>query len=361
MTPRTAHHCPHCCAVIDPSATFCNHCGHTLPAIGATKPLPPTRPSMQRGSPILWGITIAVLGVVLGLVGVLWSRVAPPAPVGMLATSSVPATIDLAIQQTQVALQQTLIAIQQTQAALLTTATSFSKSPIPVSPTFTPVVLLSAPAPSNVTALPSIFTPDKSSIPVFADYDGDGKIDNAFWQPADGHWYIPMNGVQSSTEYLIVSWGGAGDMPVPGDYDGDGKAEIAIWRPSDGNWYISRENRSWSQKGDDYWIIQWGTKGDAPLPADYDGDGKVEIAIWRPSDGNWYISRENRSWTERGDDYWIIQWGTKGDAPLPADYDGDGKAEIAVGRYSEGKLYISTDNLSWEHKGDKFFIVDWNR
>ena len=86
MAPRTARRCPHCDTAIEPSATFCSHCGNTLPALGATQMLPPTRTSVQRGSPLLWVITIAVLGVVLGLVGVLWSRVASPATVGMITT-----------------------------------------------------------------------------------------------------------------------------------------------------------------------------------------------------------------------------------------------------------------------------------
>jgi len=112
---------------------------------------------------------------------------------------------------------------------------------------------------------------------------------------------------------------------VVGDYDGDGRADYAVFRPSTGTWIIQQSRAGLTQ-------FQFGTSKDKPIPADYDGDGKTDRAVFRPSEGNWYIG-----FSDSGD-FAIVSWGLGTDALVPADYNGDGKTEVAV--FREGVWYM---------------------
>ncbi|HXH07156.1 MAG TPA: FG-GAP-like repeat-containing protein [Vicinamibacterales bacterium] len=138
-------------------------------------------------------------------------------------------------------------------------------------------------------------------------------------------------GPVTASVVAAVGWGAQTDTPVPADYDGDGRADVAVFRPSTGEWFIA-------QSGGGARREQWGAAalGDVPVPADYDGDGRADIAVYRGSTGEWFIA-QSRAGGRRD------QWGAPmlGDVPVPADYDGDGRADIAVYRGSTGEWFIA--------------------
>ncbi|MDT5035969.1 MAG: hypothetical protein QOE03_1154 [Micromonosporaceae bacterium] len=123
------------------------------------------------------------------------------------------------------------------------------------------------------------------------------------------------------------------------DYNGDGVTDVAVWRPSDGNWFA---------RG--LFTTQWGAPGDIPVPGDYNGDGITDLAVWRPSSGTWFV---------RG--IATVQWGAPGDIPVPGDYNGDGITDFAVWRPSSGTWFVrGLFTVQWGVAGDVPVAGDYN-
>jgi hypothetical protein len=138
----------------------------------------------------------------------------------------------------------------------------------------------------------------------------------ATWRPSDASFRVLGN---PSPVFV----GSAGDIPVPADYDGDGATDFAVWTPATATWRIRRSSDGASV------TAVFGQAGDVPVPADYSGDGHADLAVWRPSNGWWYA----QGMTPFG-------YGQSGDKPVPADYTGDGIVDAAVYRPSNGTWYL---------------------
>ncbi len=83
---------------------------------------------------------------------------------------------------------------------------------------------------------------------------------------------------------------------MPADYNGGGTSDLAVFDPNTGVWSVRGQFNA-----------TWGTSTDIPVPADFNGDGKAEVTIFRPSTGMWMVKGVSNT-----------LWGAAGDYPLPA-------------------------------------------
>ncbi|MBI3309700.1 MAG: VCBS repeat-containing protein [Candidatus Melainabacteria bacterium] len=245
-------------------------------------------------------------------------------------------------------------------------------------------------------------------IPIPADYDGDKLTDVALFSRNNGLWLI----YNSFGKYIVrKNWGAKiGEIPTPANIDGDSKTDIVALSveknqsrtPS----LLSSTNYSYSDRlidlsnegtlvfadidgdnKDDYILhkaslnsveillsskntpikILIGNNFSRIVPADYDGDGKKDIAVWTPDNGTWEIAYAKDLLASNTNEVTttpepfigcgagskvdnneqppncgtsIVHFGSIGNIPLPGDYNGDGIDEIATLNLSTYELLI---------------------
>lgn len=164
----------------------------------------------------------------------------------------------------------------------------------------------------------------------------DGVADIGVYRPSTGEWIVPG-------DFTVVLGGQAGDVPIQADFNGDGKTDKAIYRPSDcggGCLWLVLLGSAVNQ-------VRWGQPGDFPVVMDINGDGATSLGVFRPSSQTWYIS----SGFGGSSDAYLQVWGSANSVPVPADYDGDGRSDFAVWNPDNGSWSVSRDNGAYNVTG----------
>ena len=205
------------------------------------------------------------------------------------------------------------------------------------------------------------------------DFDGDGATDIALYRegsrdvniaPQPSYWYF-LNARTGQTG--AVHWGRTLDVPAPADYDGDGKTDVGIYRwwdfgTGDANEYwLSR-----SLGGYEVLVYEW-EPSYIKFSRNYVGDARAEIAhLYRinisqdptqPCFISVFFIGDNLDNTIRK---------TVGDAcnviptPVPGDYDNDGRSEIAVFSNRTFKVWFQPYNPAYTTPNiTQFLDVDY--
>jgi len=195
-------------------------------------------------------------------------------------------------------------------------------------------------------------------VPMLGDIDGDGASDLIVWRPSTGMWYW----LTSSTLYnrsfpgsVAFGSGSVGDVPLLGDFDGDGRADISVWRPTDGTFYWLTSSSGFTAVRLKQWGAGW--LGDMPMVGDFDGDGKSDLAVWRSYTGVWYWVLSSTGYSSSFARQVQFGSGTVGDRPFLADVDGDGQADPCIWRAVTNTWYVLYSGSSYSNVAARFLAA----
>ena len=166
-------------------------------------------------------------------------------------------------------------------------------------------------------------------------FDANGPDEMAVFTIVNGQgvWSI-ASGITPRT----VTFGQTGDIPEPGDYVGLGFDQIAVYRPSTGQFLVLEPNGTTE-------TLNLGVGGSpdlsslVPVPGGYDNQTyfnskqaeRTEAAVYDPNTGVFTILGPTGS-------VYTVSGFRAGDIPAPADYLGDGSTQPVVFRPSTGQF-----------------------
>ena len=180
------------------------------------------------------------------------------------------------------------------------------------------------------------------SLPVVGNFNGPGATQFGVFSVFNGVGYWTLTSPNSGA--VQYTFGAAGDVPLTGDFDGVGHDEIAVYRPSTGQ-FIVYVPASGGQAASTH-VIATLAPNQIPVPGQYDTlyefqhglPYKSEAAVYDPYSGVFTIARPS------GSAFPSVVAFQPGDIPTPGDYQGYGWEVPGVYRPTTGQFLIKTDS-----------------
>jgi lysophospholipase L1-like esterase len=185
----------------------------------------------------------------------------------------------------------------------------------------------------------------------------------------NGRWHIRIPGQADRTFW----YGNPGDIPLFGDWNGDGRDTPGAWRPGPGGGYAYMTNSlpGNGQVGVADFDFFFGSPGDSVFAGDWNGDGIDTLGINRG--GRIFLTDTNGSGGAPVPTHYDFWFGAAGDRAFGGDGDGNGRDSVFLYRAADGFVYYTNQtpagpgavaatagNFFFGQASDRFVGGDWN-
>lgn len=148
-------------------------------------------------------------------------------------------------------------------------------------------------------------------VPVAADFTGDAIAEVAVFRRGKKSSFV----VNDPAGERIVPFGNATDEPVVGDWDGNGAVDVGVWRAKKSKFRLKTTGKVLK--------VGFGLSSDRAIVGDWDGDGADDLGVYRAAEGAFYLRQAAGTSA-------AIPVGDADDIPVSGDWDGDGVSDLGV-------------------------------